>query len=128
MAQRLRQTYGLLQDAIVEALEVRLVRQILYLAAREGRSMPRGVRLASRFRQADLADLPGAAIRSIITLLNAGRAAGLVAYDTDRALLTVPDIAALRAKTQSAREPSSWIATNRRVSWCEILQSEHEGH
>ncbi len=32
-----------------------------------------------------------------ITILNAWRAAGLVVYDTDRALLTVKDIVAMRA-------------------------------
>jgi len=49
-----------------------------------------------RLRQADLADLLGGTTRSIITILNAWRASGMVIYDTDRALLTVRDIAALR--------------------------------
>ena len=43
------------------------------------------------------ADLLGATTRSIITILNAWRTAGLVIYDTERALLTVTDIAAMRA-------------------------------
>ncbi len=97
MAQRLRRTYELFQDATFETLQVRLARQVLYLAEREGRPTPQGLRLANRFRQADLADLLGATTRSIITILNAWRSAGLVVYDTDRALLTVQDIAALRA-------------------------------
>jgi CRP/FNR family transcriptional regulator, cyclic AMP receptor protein len=100
MALRLRRTFELLQDATFESLEVRLARQILYLAEREGRPTEQGIRLAHRFRQADLADLLGATTRSIITILNAWRAAGLVAYDTDRALLTVRDVAALRAITE----------------------------
>jgi CRP-like cAMP-binding protein len=97
MAQRWRRTYELFQDATFETLEARLARQIVYLAASEGRPTPQGVRLTHRLRQADLADLLGATTRSIITILNAWRAAGLVVYDTERALLTVTDIAAMRA-------------------------------
>jgi CRP-like cAMP-binding protein len=97
MARRLRRTYELFQDATFETLEVRLARQVLYLAATEGRTTPQGVRLIHRLRQADLADLLGATTRSIITILNAWRAAGLVVYDTERALLTVKDTAAMRA-------------------------------
>jgi CRP/FNR family transcriptional regulator, cyclic AMP receptor protein len=97
MAQRLRRTYELFQDATFETLEARLARQIVYLATSEGRPTPQGVRLTNRLRQADLADLLGATTRSIITILNAWRAAGLVIYDRERALLTVTDIAAMRA-------------------------------
>jgi CRP/FNR family cyclic AMP-dependent transcriptional regulator len=104
MAQRWRRTYGLFQDATFETLEVRLARQVLYLAEREARPTPQGLRLAHRFRQADLADLLGATTRSIITILNAWRAKELVVYDTDRALLTVKDLNALRAITDAGRE------------------------
>jgi CRP/FNR family transcriptional regulator, cyclic AMP receptor protein len=97
MAQRWRRTYELFQDATFETLEARLARQIVYLAASEGRPTPQGLRLTHRLRQADLADLLGATTRSIITILNSWRAAGLVVYDTERALLTVTDIAAMRA-------------------------------
>ncbi|MEA2730250.1 MAG: family transcriptional regulator, cyclic receptor protein [Acetobacteraceae bacterium] len=97
MAQRLRRTYELFQDAAFEKLEVRLARQVLYLAAREGRVTPQGTRLGHRLRQTDLADLLGATTRSIISILNAWRAAGLVIYDTERALLTVKDLSALRS-------------------------------
>jgi CRP/FNR family cyclic AMP-dependent transcriptional regulator len=97
MAQRLRRTYELFQDATFETLEIRLARQVLYLAVSEGRATQQGLRLTHRLRQADLADLLGATTRSIITILNAWRTAGLVVYDTDRALLTVTDIAAMRA-------------------------------
>ena len=97
LAQRLRRTYELFQDATFETLEVRLARQVLYLGANQGRPTPRGLRLTHRLRQADLADLLGATTRSIITILNAWRASGLVVYDTDRALLTVQDVAAMRA-------------------------------
>jgi CRP/FNR family cyclic AMP-dependent transcriptional regulator len=97
LAQRLRRTYELFQDAAFETLKVRLARQELYLAASEGRATQQGLRLTHRLRQADLADLLGATTRSIITILNAWRTAGLVVYDTDRALLTVKDIAAMRA-------------------------------
>jgi CRP/FNR family cyclic AMP-dependent transcriptional regulator len=97
MARRLRRTFALFQDATFETLEVRLARQILYLAAREGRQTRDGLRLAHRFRQSDLADLLGTTTRSIITILNAWRAAGHVVYDTDRATLTVRDVAALQA-------------------------------
>jgi CRP/FNR family cyclic AMP-dependent transcriptional regulator len=95
---RLRRTYELFQDAAFGTLEARLARQIVYLAGWEGRPPPpRGVRLTHRLRQADLADLLGATTRSIITILNSWRAAGLVVYDTERAFLTVTDIAAMRA-------------------------------
>jgi CRP-like cAMP-binding protein len=97
LAQRLRRTFELFQDASFETLEVRLARQVLYLADREGRQIEQGTRLANRLRQADLADLLGATTRSIITILNAWRAAGLVLYDTERAFLTLRDPGALRA-------------------------------
>ena len=97
MARRLRRTFELFQDATFETLEVRLARQLLYLAAHGSRQTPQGARLPDRLRQADLADLLGATTRSIITILNAWRTAGLVLYDTDRALLTICDAVALRA-------------------------------
>jgi CRP/FNR family cyclic AMP-dependent transcriptional regulator len=97
IARRLRRTFELFQDATFSSLEVRLARQILYLLSRGGRQTANGIRLADRLRQSDLADLLGTTTRSIITTLNAWRAAGLVLYDTDRALLTVCDISKLRA-------------------------------
>jgi CRP/FNR family transcriptional regulator, cyclic AMP receptor protein len=96
MAQRLRRTFALFQDATFEVLEVRLARQILYLAEREGRQTPQGIRLAHRLRQGDLADLLGGTTRSIITILNAWRASGLASYDASRAFLTIRDVPALR--------------------------------
>jgi CRP-like cAMP-binding protein len=90
LARRLRWTVTLLQDASFETLEARLARQVLYLAEQSGRRTEHGVR--HRLRQGDLADLLGATTRSIITILNGWRAAGVVIYyDTDRALLTVCD-------------------------------------
>jgi CRP-like cAMP-binding protein len=97
MALRIRRTFALFQDATFETLEVRLARQILYLASRGGRTAASGLRLPDRLRQSDLADLLGATTRSIITILNAWRANEIVAYDTDRAQLTVRDMAGLRA-------------------------------
>jgi CRP-like cAMP-binding protein len=102
LAGRLRRTFELFQDATFETLEVRLARQVMYLADRESRATEQGLRLAHRFRQGDLADLLGATTRSIITILNAWRAAGFVAYDTDRATLTVRNVAALRAMIEGA--------------------------
>jgi CRP/FNR family transcriptional regulator, cyclic AMP receptor protein len=96
MALRLRRTFALFQDATFETLEVRLARQILYLASRGGRTTASGLRLGDRLRQSDLADLLGATTRSIITILNAWRASEIVAYDTDRAQLTVRDMGRLR--------------------------------
>jgi CRP/FNR family cyclic AMP-dependent transcriptional regulator len=107
MAQRLRRTYELFQDATFETLEVRLARQVLYLSERDGRPTQQGLRLAHRFRQGDLADLVGATTRSVITILNAWRTAGVVAYDADRALLTVQDSTALRAIVEPMSELSS---------------------
>jgi CRP/FNR family transcriptional regulator, cyclic AMP receptor protein len=88
-AARMRRTFALFQDATFESLEVRLARQVLYLAKREGRATEHGLQLAGRFRQNDLADLLGATTRSIITVLNAWRASGLVIYDPARAQLTI---------------------------------------
>ncbi len=97
LAARLRRTFDLFQDATFESLEVRLARQVLYLAKRDGRRSEHGLRLAGRLRQGDLADLLGATTRSIITILNAWRASGLVTYDGNRAQLTLVDEAALQA-------------------------------
>jgi CRP-like cAMP-binding protein len=109
MARRLRRTFALFQDATFETLEVRLARQILYLAEQEGRRTDEGLRLAHRFRQLDLADLLGATTRSIITILNAWRGAGYVVYDTDRAMLTVRDISALQAIAEAENEQPEQI-------------------
>jgi CRP/FNR family transcriptional regulator, cyclic AMP receptor protein len=103
-ASRLRRTFELFQDASFERLEVRLARQVLYLADREGRKTVQGIRLAQRLRQDDLADLLGATTRSIITILNAWRTAGVVLYDTERAFVTLCDPAALRAIAQQTAE------------------------
>lgn len=97
LAARLRRTFGLLQDATFAPLEVRLARQVLYIARTDGVQTPAGTRLGGRFRQPDLADLLGATTRSIITILNSWRASELVAYDTDKAFLTVKDMARLGA-------------------------------
>ncbi len=88
-AARLRRTSTLFRDATFESLEARLARQVLYLARREGRRTQQGLQLAGRFRQSDLADLLGATTRSIITILNAWRADGLVIYDAAKAQLTL---------------------------------------
>lgn len=88
-AARLRRTSVLFRDATFESLEARLARQVLYLGRREGRRTEQGLQLAGRFRQGDLADLLGATTRSIITILNAWRADGLVVYDAARAQLTL---------------------------------------
>ena len=89
MARRLRRTHLLLQDAVFASLEARLARQLLYLAALDGKRTDQGVRVPGRFRQGDLADLLGVTTRSIINVLNDWRAAGIVIYDTNRALLTI---------------------------------------
>jgi CRP/FNR family transcriptional regulator, cyclic AMP receptor protein len=97
LSRRLRRTYELFQDATFETLEVRLARQVLYLAHHESRPTEQGLRLTFRLRQGDLADLLGATTRSIITILNTWRASGLVTYDAERAFLTIRDPASLRA-------------------------------
>jgi CRP/FNR family transcriptional regulator, cyclic AMP receptor protein len=101
-AGQLRRTSALLLDATFESLEVRLARQVLYLARREGRRTEQGIQLAGRFRQGDLADLLGATTRSIITILNAWRASGLVIYDPARAQLTICREPGLQALAGSA--------------------------
>jgi len=97
LAERLRRTHLLLRDATFAPLTIRLARQLLYLAATDGRAIEQGRRIARRLRQSDLADLLGATTRSIITILNEWRAAGLVAYDGNRALVTILNEDKLRA-------------------------------
>jgi CRP/FNR family cyclic AMP-dependent transcriptional regulator len=89
LAARLRRTSVLFRDATFESLEVRLARQVLYLAKRESRATDKGLQLAGRLRQGDLADLMGATTRSIITILNSWRADGIVIYDPARGQLTI---------------------------------------
>jgi len=101
LAQRLRRTHVLLQDAAFAPLHVRLARQLLYLAMIDGKLASRGVRLSIRLRQADIADLLGTTSRSIITILNNWRARGWVEYDVARALLTISDMEALRTLTEN---------------------------
>jgi CRP/FNR family cyclic AMP-dependent transcriptional regulator len=96
LANRLRRTFMLMEDATFEPLEVRLARQILYLADLESRNTPDGVRVAGRFRQADLADLLGTTPRSIITILNHWRAEQKIIYDAHSAQVTLSDEGALR--------------------------------
>jgi CRP-like cAMP-binding protein len=101
LAARLRRPFTLFQNATFEGVEVRLARQVLYLAKLDGQPIEQGIRLAGRFRQNDLADLLGTTTRSIITILNAWRASRLVIYDVNRAQLTLVDEAALRALIDS---------------------------
>lgn len=101
LAERLRRTYELFQTTTFDNLEVRLARQLLYLAHRDGLRSSEGLRLAGQFREADLADLLGTTSRSIITILNAWRSSGVVAYDTRRAVLTICREADLRMILES---------------------------
>lgn len=104
LSARLRRTFGLLQDATFAPLEVRLARQVLYLLKADSVKTEKGLRLAARFRQGDLADLLGATTRSIISILNAWRAANLVAYDTEKAYLFVLDEAGLATVAAGPRD------------------------
>ena len=102
LCQRLRRTYTMLQDATFATVEVRLARQVLYLAGLNGRRTEFGTQLAGRFRQGDLADLLGTTPRSIITILNSWRASGVVTYDTNTAQLTVHNETELRKLVQDS--------------------------
>jgi CRP/FNR family transcriptional regulator, cyclic AMP receptor protein len=104
-ANRLRRTFVLLEDAAFETLEVRLARQILYLAECNGRRTERGMRVTGTFRQADLADLLGSTTRSIITILNNWRTKGIVTYDTHCAQLTLCREGSLRALIEPEDQP-----------------------
>jgi CRP/FNR family transcriptional regulator, cyclic AMP receptor protein len=88
-SERLRRTSVLLEDASFETLEVRLARQLLYLAAQSGRPSETGLQLRGRFRQSDLADMLGATTRSIITILQAWRALGILQFDGTTGRLTI---------------------------------------
>ncbi len=61
------------------------------------RKTEHGSRLIGRFRQSDLADLLGTTTRSIITILNAWRAAEVVIYEAEKGLLTICKEDALQA-------------------------------
>lgn len=102
LVHRLRRTFQMYQDATFETVEVRLARQILYLLEKDGRIDGKGVRIARRFRQGELADLLGTTTRSIIMILNNWRSAGIVTYDTTRAILTISDPSALRAISEDS--------------------------
>lgn len=91
LSRRLRRTFELFRDATFETLEVRLARQLLYLADLQGRATAQGIVLACRLKQPDLADLLGTTTRSIITILNEWRDTGLVHYDGASARLTLRD-------------------------------------
>jgi CRP-like cAMP-binding protein len=97
LSHRLRRTFALFQDAIFEPLEVRLARQILYLAAAGARRVDGKLRIAGRFRQGDLADLLGTTTRSIITILNGWRADGVLDYDSQKGFVTIVDEPRFRA-------------------------------
>lgn len=99
---RMRRTYSLLEDASLLNLELRLAKQVLYLAGL-GMSGERRVRIHARMHQDDLADLLGATSRSIITILNKWRAEGLATFDGRSAQLTINDIE--RFRTLVARPP-----------------------
>jgi CRP-like cAMP-binding protein len=96
-AHRLRRTFDLFKDATFETVEVRLARQLLYLASLGGRKTEAGLVLKSRLKQPDLADLLGTTTRSIISVLNTWRGADIVRYDTITAQLTIHNEDALRA-------------------------------
>jgi CRP-like cAMP-binding protein len=104
LAQRLRRTFELFQDATFESLETRLARQVLYLGELNGRPAGAGIVLRDRMRQPDLADLLGATPRSIITILNDWRRSALVEYDTVGARLTICDPVRMRALIELADE------------------------
>lgn len=104
LAARLRRTFTLLRDAAFESLEVRLARQLLYLAAQGTVRGPAGLRLARRLNQQQMADLLGATSRSIITILNGWRERGIVAYDGVKGWLTLTDEAALRGLIATGEE------------------------
>lgn len=97
LSRRLRRTFALFQDATFEPLEVRLARQLLYLASVGARRVEGGLRISGRFRQGDLADLLGATTRSIITIFNAWREAGILDYDAPKGFVTIVDEARFRA-------------------------------
>lgn len=107
LSERLRRTYALLEDATFEPVEVRFARQVLYLARSGSRQTEQGLRLIGRFRQSDLADLLGTTTRSIITILNAWRASGIVIYDAEKGLLTIARQKVLDALVSGEIEPGN---------------------
>ena len=105
LANRLRRTFSLLENATFATLEARLAHQLLYLASLGGKTVAQGIRLPGRFRQGDLADLLGATPRSIVTILNNWRARAMIVYDTKTAQVTICQMDALRNAADSQHEP-----------------------
>ncbi len=104
LSSRRRRPVGRLQDATFAPREVRRARPVMYLLKADSVKTDKGIRLAARFRQGDLADLLGATTRSIISILNAWRASNLVSYDTEKAFLFVLDEAGLAAVAAGPRD------------------------
>jgi len=101
LAQRLRRTNTLLQDATFEPLEARLARQLVYLAQIDSRAIDGGLVLGMRMNQSDMADLLGTTNRSIIAILNKWRAARIVHFDALAARLTICNEMALNELCKS---------------------------
>lgn len=95
LTERLRRTYSLLEDASLSDLERRLAKQVLYLMTL-GSAGEHQVKLYSRMRQSDLADLLGATPRSIINILNKWRSEALAEFDGRTAQITILDLQRFR--------------------------------
>jgi CRP-like cAMP-binding protein len=94
---RIRQTTGLVEDAILEALPARLLHRLQALAATCGRpgSSHGSIHIAHALSQQELGDTIGASRVSVNKQLNAWRAQGLL--DFGRGFIVVHDMARFEA-------------------------------
>ena len=70
LAERLRKTDALLEDAYFQDLDTRLARRLLELAERQGRQTPEGIEVSFPLTQSDLAGMLGVTRVSINRLLS----------------------------------------------------------
>ncbi|HYM70817.1 MAG TPA: Crp/Fnr family transcriptional regulator [bacterium] len=96
LSRRLRGADNRMHDAVFLDVRTRLVKLLVDLAETRGRPDPRGVMIASRLTQADLAGMVGATRESVNKWLRYYAEKGLILHERQR--LTVLDLKRLRAE------------------------------
>lgn len=96
LSRRLRGADSRMHDAVFLDVRTRLVKLLVELAETRGRPAPRGVMVASRLTQGDLAGMVGATRESVNKWLRYYAERGLILHERQR--LTVLDVRGLRAE------------------------------
>jgi len=100
LAQRLRDTDRLVEDAVFLDVAGRLAKRLLQLAEEHGRQTPQGIALDIHLTQQDLAAMIGASRESVNKQLGAFRDRGILAVDRQRITILRPDALRERASVQ----------------------------